>query len=261
MEEIILEAQDLTKKYEHRIFSKKGKFCALNHVNFQLRRGEILGVLGESGSGKTTLARCLAGACSYDGTLSYCGKTLNLTDTAVRLAWRKKIQLVFQDSYSAFDSRKTFDYSLREVLALREDLHRNNEKEVLQSALKEVGLEPEILSRFPGELSGGQCQRLNIVRALLLEPEILILDEPVSALDTTIQFQLLELLARLRDERNLTYLFISHDLPVIHFLCDRVLVFHQGQIVEEGDAQRVLESPRHAYTQSLLDAIPMAAPK
>jgi ABC-type glutathione transport system ATPase component len=260
MEDVILEAQCLTKEYVRSRRGKRERFSALNQVSFQLRRGEILGVLGESGSGKTTLARCLVGACPFDGTLSSSGQTLHLEDPAARRAWRKKIQLVFQDSYSAFDSRKTLGYSLREVLPLRRDYAPQQETEILESALREVSLDPALLSRCPGELSGGQCQRLNIVRALLLDPEILILDEPVSALDTTIQMQLLELLAKLRAERNLTYLFISHDLPVIHFLCDRVLVFHQGEIVEEGDARRVLESPRHAYTKSLLNAVPAARP-
>lgn len=261
MERIILEADSLTKKYERRGRNRKGDpFYALNDVSFQLRQGEILGVLGESGCGKTTLARCLVGACSYTGNLLYDGRRLNLTSHAEKADWRRKIQLVFQDSYSAFDCKRTIGYSLKEALSLRTSV-AGPDASLLLSVLDSVGLSGGVLSRFPGELSGGQCQRLNIARALLLAPEILILDEPVSALDTTIQMQLLKLLIKLRKERQLTYIFISHDLPVVHYLCDRVLVLNHGKVVESGDARKVLEFPQQPYTQSLLDAIPMSAPK
>lgn len=261
MERIILEADNLTKKYKRRGKNRKGEsFYALSGVSFQLRQGEILGVLGESGCGKTTLARCLVGACSCTGNLFYDGRLLNLKSRVEKEDWRRKIQLVFQDSYSAFDCKRTIGYSLKEALSLRMNAADLDSSSILP-VLDSVGLSGGVLARFPGELSGGQCQRLNIARALLLDPEILILDEPVSALDTTIQMQLLKLLIKLRKERQLTYIFISHDLPVVHYLCDRVLVLHHGKVVESGDARKVLEVPQQPYTQSLLDAIPMSAPK
>lgn len=255
MEDIILEGKGLVKFYQRNtglLRSGTDRFPAVNYVDFALKKGYALGIVGESGSGKTTLARCITDISKLDGgTIYYKGEEMD-QDTVISSCYRKNIRLIYQDSYSSFDPKKRLDYSLREALRLRTDVAASDYEELMQHILSELSLEPELLRRYPHELSGGQCQRMNIARALLLEPEILVLDEPVSALDITLQVQILELLGMLKDKNALSYIVISHDLAAIRFICDDICVMYQGEIIESGKAEDIFERPGHEYTRRLL---------
>ena len=253
----ILQVRDLKKSYRRNLglFCRREavRFPAVDGVSFDLLEHRTLGILGESGCGKTTLSRCILGVLHPDsGQIFYRGTPVDLTDHWQLRQWRRRIQLVYQDSLSAFDPKHTMGFSLREALAMTSVPSRTAREDRVRWALDAVSLAEDVLDRFPTELSGGQCQRLNIARALLLEPEILILDEPVSAMDATVQLQILHLLLRLQRERALTYLFISHDLPVVNYVSDQVLVMFRGQVVEQGPAEELFHHPAHPYTQSLV---------
>lgn len=261
----ILQVRDLTKTYRRGagLFRRQEaqRFSAVDGVSFDLEEHRTLGVLGESGCGKTTLSRCILGVLRPDhGSVAYRGTPVDLSDPRQVRQWRRRIQLVYQDSLSAFDPKRTMGFSLREALGVAGVSAGAAREERVRWALDAVGLEEDVLGRFPVELSGGQCQRLNIARALLLEPEILILDEPVSAMDATVQLQILRLLRRLQRERALTYLFISHDLPVVNYVSDHVLVMFRGQVVERGPAEGLFQRPAHPYTQSLVRSASPDAP-
>lgn len=231
MEEILLEGKDLSKYYQKdtRLFGKKQeKFAALNKASFILRKGHILGVVGVSGSGKSTLARCVADINRMDsGEIFYKGERIT-QETILKTSYKKKVRLIYQDSFSAFDPKKKMEYSLKEAWLLRDKGKKKNFKEILGYIMQEMRIKEELLGRYPGELSGGQCQRMNIARALLLDPEILILDEPVSALDVTLQIQVIRMLERLRQEQNLSYIVISHDMSLINYLCDDIYTMEKG---------------------------------
>lgn len=236
-------------------------FRALDQVSFQLQQGEILGVVGESGSGKTTLARALAGLLNKTtGQVWLKGEPLPARYR--RRDFRRysgQLQMVFQDPYATLNPRLTIGDSLAEPLRL---LGRGAEApERIAAGLERVGLTQAVAGRYPHEFSGGQRQRIGIVRALIAEPELLICDEPVSALDVSVQAQIVNLLAELRTELGLAMLFIAHDLALVRYLCDRVLVLYHGRAVEEGPVQAVLGQPRHPYTRLLLESSPKADPR
>lgn len=212
----------------------------LRDVTFSIRRGETMGLVGESGSGKTTLCRAILGL----GT-DYEGEIIHHTDHP---------QMVFQDPYSSLNPARTVGWTLREALRAGEKRGRRESQVSVPEMLRQAGLSEEYIDRYPYELSGGQRQRVCIAAAVIQRPQLILLDEPVSALDVTVQAQILRLLVRLKKEFGLSYLFISHDLNVIYQICDRVLVMKQGKIVESGDVRQIYENPQHDYTRMLLAA-------
>jgi peptide/nickel transport system ATP-binding protein len=230
---------------------------ALAQVSLTVPEGAGVGLVGESGSGKTTLARVMAGLLRADGGRAcWRGRRIEDLDRRGRKAFRREVQVVFQNPQSALNPRHTVDRILDAPLATLTDLTRPQRRARSQAVLDRVGLGPELLERYPHELSGGQAQRVAIARALAPEPRLVILDEPVSALDVSIQAQILTLLRRARSDLGLAILFISHDLAVVEWLCERVAVMHRGRIVEEGERDRVLHHPSAEYTRCLIAAVP-----
>ncbi|RPH45914.1 MAG: ABC transporter ATP-binding protein [Burkholderiales bacterium] len=230
---------------------------AVDAVDLALRRGESVGLVGESGCGKSTLSRLLARLLDpSDGTITFEGRDIGTIPARAfaTSGTRGKIQLVFQDATDSLDPRQTARQAIAEPL-LRLGIAGDVDERVRRVA-DEVGLPPELLGRWPHQLSGGQRARVGIARALAPEPSLLILDEPTAALDVSVQAVVLQLLARLRRERGLTYLFVSHDLNVVRLLCDRVVVMYLGRVVEEGPAAQVFDAPGHPYTRALVSAIP-----
>ena len=244
--------------------SKRHPFKAVSDASFQIHRGETFGLVGESGSGKTTIGRAIirinpisSGEIIYDGE-RISGKISKELDKAITA----KIQMIFQDPMASLNERAKVDYIVSEgLLNLPKHMSRQERQEKVSRALDAVGLLPEFASRFPHEFSGGQRQRIGIARAMVMEPEFIIADEPISALDVSIRAQVLNLMSKLQRELNLTYLFISHDLSVMKFFCDRICVIHKGVIVELADTEELFRHPLHPYTESLLSAIPMPDPR
>lgn len=253
----ILSVKDLNvafKRPRSRLFAKADTFRAVNGVSFDLRRGEILGLVGESGSGKSTIGRAILGLLHQaQGTVLFDGRNILSTPEAERRKFRSKLQLVFQDPHSALNPRMRIGASVEAALLGLPARQRRAEAERLLDA---TGLGAQFYSRFPHELSGGQRQRVCIARALASQPEIVVADEAVSALDVTVQAQILDLLVELQRERGFACLFISHDLDVVRSICPRTLILKDGQLVEEGPTARILESPSHPYTRQLIEAFP-----
>jgi oligopeptide/dipeptide ABC transporter ATP-binding protein len=243
------------------LFRRGPPVRAVDRVSLTVRRGEALGLVGESGSGKTTLGRCAlrlveptAGTVHFDGV-----PVLALDRSALRTL-RRRMQIVFQDPYGSLNPRMTVGAAVREPLEVHRLAKGTTAIERVARLFDEVGLDPSIADRYPHELSGGQRQRIGIARALSVEPEFLALDEPVSALDVSVQAQVLNLLADLRERRRLTYLFIAHDLAVVRHLADRVAVMYLGRLMEAGSTTALFAKPLHPYTVSLLEAVPVPDP-
>ena len=258
--EVLLDVKDLTVQFG----SKRHPFTAVDHVSFQIYRGETFGVVGESGSGKTTIGRAIIRINpTSSGEILYNGQKINgRISRSLDREVTRKIQMIFQDPMASLNERAKVDYIVSEgLLNLPEKLSNEERSKIVADALDSVGLLPEFASRFPHEFSGGQRQRIGIARALVMEPELVVADEPISALDVSIRAQVLNLLAKLQRERGLTYLFISHDLSVMRFICDRIAVVHKGVIVELSDTEELFSHPLHPYTQALLSAIPMPDPE
>ncbi len=241
--------------------SGRHKFRAVKGVSFDVYRGETFGIVGESGSGKTTIGRSIirvypasAGSIQFDGQ-EITGRISKELDRQIT----QKIQMIFQDPMASLNERAKIDYIVSEGLQGR-GLSKAEISEKVNKALRAVGLPPEFATRFPHEFSGGQRQRIGIARALIMDPEFIIADEPISALDVSIRAQVLNLMSQLQKERGLTYLFISHDLSVMRFICDRIAVVHKGEIVEMSDTETLFEHPTHPYTRALLSAIPQPNP-
>ncbi|MDE0120344.1 MAG: ABC transporter ATP-binding protein [bacterium] len=257
----ILEARGLAKTFTSRrsmgdviLRRPTEELQALEDVSFQVVRGESLGIVGESGCGKSTLARCLVGLYPPTaGQTVYEGRTF---EGKRSFSDRKKIQIVFQDPYSSLNARMTIGQALREVLRVHKVVASDRVPARAVELLALVGLDADIANVYPRQLSGGQRQRVNIARALAVEPEVLIADEPVSALDVSIQATVLNLLASLRERLGLTLILIAHDLSVVRYLCDRVAVMYMGRIVEIAATEELFEDPCHPYTQALLAAAP-----
>jgi len=261
MNQTLLKVENLTKRFvENSGFLGLGKryIHAVESVSFELKKGEVLGLVGESGSGKTTLGRCVLRLIEpSSGEIEFDGKDiLNLKGKDLR--WlRRKMQIVFQDPYSSLDPRKTVLKIIRQALSINN--FPNSDKEVL-NVLNKVGLGEEHLFRFPHEFSGGQRQRIGIARALSVNPSLIIADEPVSALDVSIQAQIINLLEDLQKNLNLSILFIGHDLSVIEYISNRVMVMYLGRVMELGSSKQIYKSPKHPYTEALLSASPILDP-
>lgn len=241
----------------------RAKFQALravDTVSFDLNEGETLGVVGESGCGKSTVGRtALLLTRPTAGEVKWDGETVSdLSDQALRPR-RRDFQIVFQDSLSSLNPRMTiFDVIAEPIRSFLPNTPEEQIREDVLAVMKRVGLLPNMLMRYPHEFSGGQCQRISIARAVILKPRVLILDEPVSALDVSIQAQIINLLKELQEEMGLSYLFISHDLSVVRYMCDRIIVMYLGKIVEVANRETLFSAARHPYTQMLISAIPKA---
>ncbi len=232
------------------------RMTAVDAVSFDVHRGDALGIVGESGCGKSTLARMVVGLLKpSEGSMTLDGTPLPGAERGHPRAIQRRIQMIFQDPLGSLNPRRTVGDLIAAPLVGLLGWPREKRRRRVEELMSLVGLRPEFIHRLPHEFSGGQCQRIGIARALAAEADILILDEPVSALDVSIQAQILELLADLRQKLGLTYLFISHDLAVIRYLCNRVMVMNKGQVVEQGITAEVLGSPRHDYTQTLIGAV------
>ncbi|MEK0084799.1 dipeptide ABC transporter ATP-binding protein [Benzoatithermus flavus] len=261
--ERVLAAEGLERRYTvgGGLFRKSGEVQALRGVSFGLDRGRTLAVVGESGCGKSTLARVVtmieppsAGRLEIDGT------DPQKADEAGRRRLRRTVQIVFQNPYGSLNPRRKIGDILEEPLVINSDADRTARAEAVREMMRRVGLRPEQARRYPHMFSGGQRQRIAIARALMLRPKIVVLDEPVSALDLSIQAQVLNLLVELQDEFRLAYLFIAHNLSVVRHFADEVMVMYLGRAVEQGSRDAVFEAPQHPYTRALLAASPVADP-
>lgn len=233
---------------------------ALNDVDLQVRPGECLGVVGQSGSGKTTLGHCMAGLLPIDaGVIRYQGAVVAESGGTVRIPRVDGVQMVYQDPYSTLNPRRSVGSVLREILSVHRLCARDERDRRCIELVEQVGLESTVLKQRPRQLSGGMCQRIAIARALAFRPTLLIADEIVSALDASVQAQVLNLVADLRDTTTVAIVFITHDLSVVNQLCDRVLVMNEGRIVEEGPTEQVLNDPKDPYTAQLIEAVPTIA--
>lgn len=261
---IVLSAQDLTRHYrvKNGLFAPPSTLRAVEGATFTLTRGKTLAVVGESGCGKSTLARMVTMIeAPTRGTMEIAGdQIVGATDQTLRTL-RPKVQIVFQNPYGSLNPRQKIGHALEEPLLVNSQMPPKDRAQAARDMLASVGLRPEHYDRYPHMFSGGQRQRIAIARALMLDPDVLVLDEPVSALDISIQAQVLNLLADIQARHNLAYLFISHDLSVVRHIADEVMVMYLGRIVEQGPRDAIFENPRHPYTQALLSATPKPDPK
>lgn len=260
----LLEAINLKKYYP----VKKGFFApvqyvkALDGVSFKLQRGKTLAVVGESGCGKSTLGRLLTMIENpTEGELYYQGQNFLVKDNETVKLRRQKIQIVFQNPYASLNPRKKIGTILDEPLKINTNLSKTQRKEAVLSIMEKVGLRPEFYDRYPHMFSGGQRQRIAIARGLMLNPDIVVADEPVSALDVSVRAQVLNLMMELQETLGLSYVFISHDLSVVEHISDEVMVMYLGRCVEQGTTEQIFGNPRHPYTKALLSATPRLSPE
>ena len=260
---IVLTARELTRYYSvsRGAFAQPGILKALDGASFTLERGKTLAVVGESGCGKSTLARAVTMIeLPTSGSLNIAGEEIVGASKQTLRALRPKVQIVFQNPYGSLNPRQKVGAILEEPLLVNTNLTKAQRNEKARAMMVSVGLRPEHYERYPHMFSGGQRQRIAIARALMLEPEVLVLDEPVSALDISIQAQVLNLLADLQEKHNLAYLFISHDLSVVKHIADDVMVMYLGRVVEQGTRDAIFANPQHPYTKALLSATPTPDP-
>lgn len=259
MTEKLVEIKDLEISFGE----GKKKFVAVKNANFFINKGETFSLVGESGSGKTTIGRAIIGLNDTSGgEIVYDGKVINgKKSQAEQNELIRKIQMIFQDPAASLNERATVDYIISEGLynfnLFKDEADRQQK---VEDMMTQVGLLKEHLSRYPHEFSGGQRQRIGIARALVMEPEFIIADEPISALDVSVRAQVLNLLKKFQEEKGLTYLFIAHDLSVVRFVSDRIAVIYKGVIVEVAETEELFQNPIHPYTQSLLSAVPIPDP-
>ncbi|MGI6851546.1 ABC transporter ATP-binding protein [Mesorhizobium sp. 1B3] len=256
-EDILLSVRGLSKQFP----TKSGAVRAVEDISFDVRRGQIVGIVGESGSGKTTAGRCVlrlvepsSGEAVFDGV-----DIFKLPEKSLR-AYRRRMQIIFQDPYSSLNPRMRVGEIIGEAIDTHGLARGAARKQRIDELLARVGLSPEHARRYPNEFSGGQRQRIGIARALAVEPELIIADEPVSALDVSVQAQVLNLIQELQRELGLSMIFISHDLTVVEYLCDEIVVLYLGRIMEQGPARSVYARPRHPYTRALLATAPVPDP-
>jgi ABC-type oligopeptide transport system ATPase subunit len=255
----LFEIKNLQKHYDIKkgLFAKPTTIKAVNDISFHVKKGEVLSIVGESGCGKSTTAKLLMTIEEpTGGEIFFEGKDITKLSSNELKEYRKKVQIIFQDPYSSLNPRWNVGKIIAEPLKLNTNLNDKEIKEKVLTIMKKVGLKEEWYERYPHQFSGGQRQRIGIARALVLEPEVIICDEPVSALDVSIQAQVLNLLLDLQEEFNLTYVFISHDLSVVEHISDRIIVMYFGDIVESNDVETLFAHPQHDYTKQLLGAIP-----
>jgi len=261
---------DISGGFLDQVRFKKGRFClekitvkALNDVSLFVQKGETLSVVGESGCGKSTLARVVLGLYPPNsGEVHYAGKRIDNLSHEQMLPFRKKMQMIFQDPYASLNPRKTVQQTLEEPLRFHHpELSNGDINDKIDQVMEQVGVDQAWIKRYPHEFSGGQRQRISIARGLILDPEFIVADEPVSALDVSIQAQILNLLMKAGRERNLTYLFITHDLSVVRHISTRVAVMYLGTLCELAKAEDLFADPRHPYTKALLSAIPVVGEK
>jgi oligopeptide/dipeptide ABC transporter ATP-binding protein len=264
-DDVLVEVRNLVKHFPVRgsglIARTVGQVQAVDGVSLTLRRGQTLGLVGETGCGKSTLARCIAGLIPVtSGEVIFEGRDIaKLPHRAMRPV-RREIQMIFQDPYGSLNPRRRVGSIIGEPFAVHNTASGAKRKRAVQDLMERVGLNPEHYNRFPAEFSGGQRQRIGLARALALRPKLIIADEPVSALDVSIQAQILNLLADLQSDFGLSYLFIAHDLEVVRHVSNDVLVMYLGRVAEQGEKDPVYDTPRHPYTAALLSAAPAADP-
>lgn len=236
---------------------------AVNGISFELAPGETLGIVGESGSGKSTLARAIVGTVpTSHGAVIWGGADVSQLDHGERRRQRRDIQMIFQDPLAALNPRMTVGEIIAEPLITHlPDTSKADVRAKVQEIMQKVGLLPNLINRYPHEFSGGQCQRIGIARALILKPKLLICDEPVSALDVSVQAQVINLLKELQKDLGLSLIFIAHDLAVVKHISDRIAVMYLGQIMETAPAKTLIDAPRHPYTQALVSSIPIPDPE
>ncbi len=257
--ENLFEISELYLQYNSRkgVSGREEKVNALNGVDLDIRRGEILAIAGESGCGKSTLAKALIRLVKPQrGIIKFEGQDLAGISSEAMKAFRQKVQMVFQNPYASLNPKMKIYEILEEPLVINTSYPKDKRQEVILEKITQVGLDKDCLEKYPHEFSGGQRQRIAIARALLLEPVCIVADEPVSALDVSIQAQIINLLKDLKEKYNLTIIFISHDLRVIKYLSDRVAVMYLGEIVELAPSKELFSNPKHPYTKALLNAIP-----
>jgi peptide/nickel transport system ATP-binding protein len=256
----LLAVEHLSKRYRlprENLFAAAPEVLALDDVSFTLEAGRSLGIVGESGSGKSTLARLvMALEAPSSGHVRLGGEDLHALPAEALRRTRTQLQMVFQDPYGSLDPRRSVLQTVAEPLAALHAASRAEQRERAAQALEAVGLRASDLTKYPHEFSGGQRQRIAIARALITRPKLIVADEPVSALDVSVQAQVLNLMQELQDRFGVTYLFISHDLAVVDLVCDEVIVLQGGRIVEQGHPDRLFTAPEHPYTQRLLAAVP-----
>ncbi|EWY41000.1 peptide ABC transporter ATP-binding protein [Skermanella stibiiresistens SB22] len=258
MSECLIRGEGMSRSFHGGGFFRRGRSIqAVSDVSISLSRGEAVGLVGESGSGKSTIGRLMLGLMPLSGgRILFDGDDLAVLDEKRRGALRRRMQMVFQDPYSSLDPRRTVGSQVEDGLSIHGIVPRGERGARVAELLAQVGLEPHHAARTPHQFSGGQRQRVAIARALATNPDFLVADEPVSALDVSVQAQVMALLADLRSRLGLAMLFISHDLPVVRHLCDRVVVLYLGRVMEEGPVSEVLRAPHHPYTRALLSAAP-----
>jgi oligopeptide transport system ATP-binding protein len=260
--EHILEVKDLKKHFPivKGLLSKTvGYVYAVDGVSFSLKSGETLGLVGESGCGKTTLARCLIRI--YDptsGQISFLGEDISEMNRTAMIRLRRQMQMIFQDPYSSLNPRMRVKDIIGEVLKVHQLVPNGEREDRVKDLLNNVGLHADHMTRYPNEFSGGQRQRIGIARALAMSPKLIIADEPVSALDVSVQAQVINLLDRLKEEFRLSYVIVAHDLSVVEHMADRIAVMYLGKLVEEASDRELYLNPKHPYTIALLDAVPIA---
>ena len=241
--------------------AKVGEVKAVDGVTFEIMKGETLGLVGESGCGKTTTGRCILQLYKpTEGEVIFQGRDLTRLSTKAMRPLRRELQVIFQDPYSSLNPRMTVGSIVEEPLTIHKIGDRKDRKERVQELFQVVGLNPYMVDRYPHEFSGGQRQRIGIARALAVNPSFIVCDEPVSALDVSIQAQVINLLQELQEQFNLTYLFIAHDLSVVRHISDRVAVMYLGKLAEVTDRDQLYEDPQHPYTKALLSAVPIPDP-